>query len=395
MKINRYILPAFFLFVAVSWGLKSSLGSGAELTGKEIISLFRASLEQIKTIEADCIVSSTGNDKSSGFDLDSESNAVIYDYHWFYDFDTEKEYQKGKGALKEDGTFLQYRETCRGYDGDVLYSFSTTSNSGLRRKGKWDQYNHSYFNFSTPLILLGMGDFASEDRTLYDVLEENSDSLNVKRQEDGCITISCVYRDYGEKDTLVVTFDPHHGYLPKHLETYRIPEETLSLRIDVTDFTETSNGIWFPVRGQVEKYYTEDPIPEDGVHYKNGMTEEEIMALTMEERWKIAPELGFRAILLTPPGIIHVNPSTLKINEPFDESLLTLEKFPDGVKVWDDILQLGYVVGRFDDPNYVESKKTTTGEIIFRIVLITIGCVVVFSALGYLLKKRFAKRASA
>ncbi len=392
MKSNWYILTAFFLFMVVSSGLKPSLGSGAELTGKEIISLFRASLDQIKTIEADCIISSTGNDKSSGFDLDSESNAVIYDYHWYYDLDTEKEYQKGKGALKEDGTFLQYRETCRGYDGDVLYSYSTTSNSGLRRKGKWDEYNHSYFTFSTPLILLGMGYFASEDRTLYDVLEENSDNLNVERQEDGCVTISCKFRHYGETLDLLVTFDPYHGYLPKHLETYRIPEEIISLRMDITDFTEASNGIWFPVRGRVERYYMEPPIPEDGVHYKNGMTEEELRAMTMEERWKIAPELGFRAILLTPPGIIHVDPSTLKINEPFDESLLTLEKFPDGVKVWDDILQLGYVVGRFDDPNYVESKKTTTGEIIFRIVFITIGCVIIFSAFGYILKKRFANK---
>ncbi|MBQ3388470.1 MAG: hypothetical protein IJG60_04570 [Thermoguttaceae bacterium] len=391
MKRFYDVLTVFFLFMAVAGGLESSPGNDTELTGKEIISLFRASLDQIKTIEADCIVSSTGNDKSSGFDLDSESNAVIYDYHWYYDFDTEKEYQKGKGALKENGTFLQYRETCRGYDGDILYSYSTTSNSGLRRKGKWDQDDHSYFNFSTPLILLGMADFASDDRTLYDVLKENSDSLKVERQEDGSVTISCVYRDYGEKDTLVVTFDPQHGYLPKHLETYSIPEETISLRIDVTDFTESSNGIWFPVRGRVESYSLEDPIPEDGVHYKNGMTEDEIMAMTMEERWEIAPELGFRAVLLAPPGVIHVNPSTLKINEPFDESLLTLEKFPDGVKVWDDILRLGYVAGRFDDPNYVESKKTTTGELVFRIVFITIGCVIVFSALGLILKKRFAE----
>ncbi len=90
-----------------------------------------------------------------------------------------------------------------------------------------------------------------------------------------------------------------------------------------------------------------------------------------------------------------MNPTTLKINEPFDESLLTLDKFPDGMYVWDDILQLGYKVGRFDDPNYVESKKTTTGELVFRIVFVSIGFILVFSALGFILKKRFAKRASA
>ena len=42
--------------------------------------------------------------------------------------------------------------------------------------------------------------------------------------------------------------------------------------------------------------------------------------------------------------------------------------------------------GRFDDPNNVESKKRTTGELVFRIVFVTIGCAFVFSVLGRILK---------
>ena len=265
----------------------------------------------------------------------------------------------------------------------------------MRQKGKWDEYGNSYFTFFDPLVLLGLGLFTTygNDGSIPDILEENMDKLEVKQEQNGEFTVTCYVSS--SEHNLLVTLDPKHGFLPNFVEIKRFPEDVVTTRMKVTDFTKAANEIWFPVRGQFERYYTEDPVPEDGVHYKNGMTVEEVMAMTMEERWKIAPELGFRSIPLSPPGVIHVNSATLKINEPFDESLLTLDKFPDGMDVWDDILQLGYKVGRFDDPNYVESKKATTGELVFRIVFITIGCVIFFAALGYILKKRFAKRASA
>lgn len=395
MKTYTIIFITALILSTVSGLTLDSLSANeSPLSGKEIVALYRASLDQIKSIEADCVIAVDDN-TLSGYDLDSESKAIVFDYHWYYDFDTEKEYQKGKGARSENGKLLHYREECRGYDGDVLYSYCTTSNSGLRQKGKWNEYGNSYFTFSNPLILLGKEPFTSEDRTYIDVLEENADSLEVKQETNGNITLSCHFRDYGETGKMIITIDPRHGYLPRYLEIRSVPEDVATTRMKVTDFTKTANEIWFPIRGRFERYYTEDPIPEDGVHYKNGMTVEEVMAMSMEERWKIAPELGFRSIPLSPPGVIHVNPTTLKINEPFDESLLKLDKFPDGMYVWDDILQLGYQVGRFDDPNYVETKKTTTGELVFRIVFVSIGFILVFSALGFILKKRFAKRASA
>ena len=391
-RINSIMLIVLSMTIGLT--IEPLSAEDSNLSGKDVVALYRSSLDQIKSIEADCVISSALKDGASGYDLDSESNAITADYHWYYDFDTEKEYQKGKGALSENGKLLEYREECRGYDGDILYSYCTTSNSGIRQKGKWNENGHSYFTFLDPRTLLGEQPITSESRTCIDVLEENADSLDVKQESNGNITLSCQFQDYGEISGMTITLDPQHGYLPKYLEIKRLPFEVLSTHMEITEFAEASNGIWFPIRGVDEEYSMEEPILEDGVHYSNGLTFEEMEALPQEEVWKIAPTLGFRAVLLS-KAIYHINPSTLKINEPFDETLLTLEEFPDGMYVWDDILQLGYKVGRADDPNYVESKKTTTGEIIFRIVLITIGCVVVFSALGYLLKKRFAKRASA
>ena len=396
MRTNR-INSTILIVISMTMGLtiEPLSADDSNLSGKEVVALYRASLDQIKSIEADCVIA-VDTDTLSGYDLDSESKPITADYHWYYDFDTEKEYQKGRGARSgDDRTLLHYREECRGYDGDVLYSYCTTSNSGVRQKGKWDEYGNSYFTFFDPLVLLGLGLFTTygNDGSIPDILEENMDKLEVKQEQNGEFTVTCYVSS--SEHNLLVTLDPKHGFLPNFVEIKRFPEDVVTTRMKVTDFTKAANEIWFPVRGQFERYYTEDPVPEDGVHYKNGMTVEEVMAMTMEERWKIAPELGFRSIPLSPPGVIHVNSATLKINEPFDESLLTLDKFPDGMDVWDDILQLGYKVGRFDDPNYVESKKATTGELVFRIVFITIGCVIFFAALGYILKKRFAKRASA
>ena len=362
----------------------------SNLSGKEIVALYRASLDQISSIEADVVISSALKDGASGYDLDSESKPITADYHWYYEFDTEKEYQKGKGSRsEEDGKFLHYREECRGYDGDVLYSYCTTSNSGIRKKGKWNEYGQSYFTFLDPLILLGKQTITSGARACIDVLEENADSLDVKQESNGNITLSCYFRDYGETSRMTITLDPQHGFLPKYLEIKNVPEGVLVTYMEITEFAEVSNGIWFPIRGFDDEYALEAPILEDGVYFPNGMTFEELAALPKEEYDKIAPTLGYHAVPIS-KAIYHVNPTTLKINEPFDESLLTLDKFPDGMYVWDDILQLGYKVGRFDDPNYVESKKTTTGELVFRIVFVSIGCVIVFSALGFILKKRFA-----
>ena len=241
---------------------------------------------------------------------------------------------------------------------------------------------------------MGKQPITSESRACIDVLEENADSLEVKREPNGNITLSCHFRDYGETSGMTITLDPQHGFLPKYLEIKRLPYEVLSTRMEITEFAEVSNGIWFPIRGFDDEYSMESPILEDGVYFPNGMTFDELAALPQEEGWKIAPTLGYHAVPIS-KAIYHVNPNTLKINEPFDESLLTLDKFPDGMYVWDDILQLGYQVGRIDDPNYVETKKRTTGEIVFRIVFVSIGFILVFSALGFILKKRFAKRASA
>ena len=62
----------------------------SNLSGKEVVALYRASLDQIKSIEADCVIA-VDTDTLSGYDLDSESKPITAAYHWYYDFDTEKE----------------------------------------------------------------------------------------------------------------------------------------------------------------------------------------------------------------------------------------------------------------------------------------------------------------
>lgn len=108
MKANKKIFLHLFLLTITTFTLDLTPGNERQLSVKEVVELYRTSLDQIKTIEADCVVSSPDEDTASGFDLDSDSNAIIYDYHWYYDQDTEKEYQKGKGAILENGKLLRY-----------------------------------------------------------------------------------------------------------------------------------------------------------------------------------------------------------------------------------------------------------------------------------------------
>ena len=386
---STFLLLSFFLSGIL-------LAQEYNFTCEQCVDYYRTSLDQIKSIEADGIDYMKGRCDESSLDFDKEPNGIASVYHWFYDFDTDKEYIKTLDPhFAGDGITIDgCEDQTAGYNGDIFYSFSYKLNSGRRQRDKRDQYGGSYMRRGLfPVTLLGLSVFTSHHRTIIDVLEEDKEKLELIPSDDGNVVLHCFFQDYGETGELFVTLDPQHGFLLRHVEQYRAPFNVLEWKLDVTNFIEAKPGIWFPVEGQTENFYMEKPILEDGVHYANGMTFEEIDALPEEEQWKIIPTLGFRSIPLNEgPTVLMVNPETLKINEPFDESLLTLEKFPDGMYVWDDILRLGYKVGRFDDPNYIESKKTTTGELIFRIVFITIGLVVIFSALGYLLKKRFTNK---
>ena len=384
----------FFLFCFFASSVLYSQES--KFTCGQYVEFYRASLDQIRSIEANCIDYMKGRCDESLLEFDKEPNGIASTYHWFYDFETDKEYIKTLDPhFAGDGMTIDgCEDKTAGYNGDSYYSFSHKRNSGRRRRDKYDEYGISYMRRGLfPISLLGLNAFTSQRRTVIDVLEEEKENLDLILPDNGDIILHCLFQNYGETGELFVTLDPRHGFLPKHIEQYKAPFNVLVWKLEVFNFIEAKPGIWFPVRGQSEGFYMEKPILEDGVHYANGMTFEEIEALPEEEQWKIIPTLGFRSIPHeTGPTVLMVNSETLKINEPFDESLLTLDRFPDGMYVWDDILQLGYKVGRFDDPNYVGAAKTETWWTVVRILLIAVGTVIVCLGIGLHLKKRFAAR---
>ncbi|MBQ6158219.1 MAG: DUF1573 domain-containing protein [Thermoguttaceae bacterium] len=349
---------AFGIAVTLTFACCAALFSEEiPLDAKTAVELYRASVDQIRTVEADCYDPVAGPDWTVGpnADRDGESNPIHTSYHWYRDLLTEKEYLKGKWPeFTAKKTFDSYEDVTIGFNGDMLYRYSISHNSGTRIKGKYDQYGQPWFNVGiSPLGFLGMERFATANRTLLDVLEENADHLGFLRLKDGPsltndILLSCNYEDGGR--SLTVILDGEHGYLPKFWITKRLPEHTVGEIVYVKRFTEAAPGIWFPTRMQREAYYTDDPLLADGIHFANGMTLEEVNALPEEELEKIAPELGFLTVPLG-TAVVRVNPDTLKINRPFDESFLSLEKFPDKMMIWDDVRKIGYKVGRFDDPD--------------------------------------------
>ena len=74
MKANKKIFLHLFLLTITTFTLDLTPGNERQLSVKEVVELYRTSLDQIKTIEADCVVSSPDEDvldtlKSAGINL--------------------------------------------------------------------------------------------------------------------------------------------------------------------------------------------------------------------------------------------------------------------------------------------------------------------------------------
>ncbi|MBR2694036.1 MAG: hypothetical protein IKE69_07455 [Thermoguttaceae bacterium] len=346
------------------------------LDAKTAVELYRASVDQIRTVEADCCDPVVGPDWNAGpnADRDGESNPIHTSYHWYRDLLTEKEYLKGKWPkFTGEKTFDSYEDVTIGFNGDMLYRYSVSDNSGRRVKGKRHRFG-SWFNVGvSPLHFLGITRFTSayyNDLSLLDILEENADRLGFLRLKDGPfltndILLSCNYED-GEPKSLTVILDAGHGYLPKFWLTKRLPVHVLDDVMFIERFAETASGIWFPVRMRMEhyymSYYMEEYPSADGDRFANGMTVEEVNALPKEELEKITSELGYLAVPLG-TAVVRVDPDTLKINRPFDESLLSLEKFPDGMTVLDDARNISYTAGQSGDPDLETAPEPNDGTV--------------------------------
>ncbi len=346
------------------------------LDAKTAVELYRASVDQIRTVEADCCDPVVGPDWNVGpdADRDGESNPIHTSYHWYRDLLTEKEYLKGKRPkFTGEKTFDSYEDVTIGFNGDMLYRYSVSDNSGRRVKGKRHRFG-SWFNVGvSPLHFLGITRFTSaycNDLSLLDILEENADRLGFLRLKHGPfltndILLSCNYEDGGSR-SLTVILDAGHGYLPKFWLTKRLPVHVLDDVMFVERFAETVPGIWFPVRMRMEHYYMDyymDESPSaDGDRFANGMTLEEVKALPEEELEKITSELGYLAVPLG-TAVVRVDPDTLKINRPFDESLLSLEKFPDGMTVLDDARNISYTAGQSGDPDLETAPEPNDGTV--------------------------------
>ena len=346
------------------------------LDAKTAVELYRASVDQIRTVEADCYDPVARPDWNAGpnADRDGESNPIHTSYHWYRDLLTEKEYLKGKRPkFTGEEAFDSYEDVTIGFNGDMLYRYSVSDNSGRRVKGKRDRFGSWFGVGVSPLGFLGITRFTSayyNDLSLLDILEENADRLGFLRLKDGPfltndILLSCNYED-GESRSLTVILDAGHGYLPKFWLTKRIPTHVLDDVMFVERFTETVPGIWFPIRMRMEHYYMDyymDESPSaDGDRFANGMTVEEVKALPEEELEKIMPELGYLAVPLS-SAVVRVNPDTLKINQPFDESLLSLEKFPEGMTVQDDMRNISYTAGQSGDPDLETTSEPEGGAV--------------------------------
>jgi len=158
---------------------------------------------------------------------------------------------------------------------------------------------------------------------------------------------------------VTVWIDCEHGFLPRRMEAAKTLFRIVMLRIDVDEICEVRPGLWIPVRGRLTGFTVVEPERPNGV-YSNGMTFEQISRLPREELFKLVPTLGFKQ---KPLGYgtetLVVDKDTIRINEGIPPDRLTIE-FPKGTMEWDGVRQIGYQVGRWDDPAEQAKEQPTS-----------------------------------
>ncbi len=102
---------------------------------------------------------------------------------------------------------------------------------------------------------------------------------------------------------------------------------------------EKIDGVWFPVDGTALWFYTKKILPPEG------MTEADLRRLP-EGKWKEVSKY-IQVPNRVGPVRLRAYTDTVRINKGIDPGKFTIE-FPQGCRVYDDFLQLAYVVGQPD-----------------------------------------------
>jgi len=316
--------------------------SAQTMSADEVVGAMRASLMQISSIEASyCVtVESMGKpDAQKG----PNGQDIEYQYAWGYVPRDDAEYLDGKWAV-DNKESIAYEDNHVVFNGSELRACTTSGNGG-RIHG---ERSGMFTTWLTPRSFCGHDFLGLPSRHVADVLE-GAELLDSEGAEEGLFVLQKPTLVGEEKWSLTVWIDPKHGFLPKRMEARKTLFDIVMRRTEVDEFLEVKPGIWIPVIGRMANFTVTEPETIDG-RYSNGMTYEEIDALPEEELYKSVPTLGF---IQTPLGrgeqTLIADKSSVRVNEEISGKSFTLE-FQDGMWVWDDLNEMGYRVGRWDDP---------------------------------------------
>lgn len=406
MKLVETRCTAILLIFVVAVTCGSRPTNGDDLSAQELASAMKASIGQISTIEARYRVyyerlPASGSGITGAPDgRDFDGQGMHSEFAWGYDSASDAEYVDGKVArpkthadevngewiaVRDEGMYY-YKDLRTAYDGEILHAYTESSDSGKIMGGRGDMFAAR----KTPSLLWGRNFVVVPNRDITEVLDgaqlihiENTPShLKVLRND-----IKVGVEDWH----VTVWIDTKHGFMPRRMEAAKTFYNMVMSCVEVDEMHEVQPGIWVPIRGRTSGFAVIAPKPSDGV-YPNGMTVEELRRLSREEARKLIPELGYkRKKIGLGTGTIVADVDTLKINHRIPDERFTID-FPVGTFVWNETIQEGYQVGRFDDPQRTLASSETSdprSHLGYRTVLMWVSAILVLGTFSLFLWRRF------
>jgi hypothetical protein len=334
----------FLLTMFVPWFSTSVFADDVQ----RVIAKVKASENEIHDIECHLVESWP----------DRKAHEVMRDVEWWYK-DAKQGFAGDEYLISASSGTLYHNYFASRFNGEVVKNYRTSESKsylgGQIEHFKYGEFKQALFGVES---LLGYDIRWAGFQTMGEVLSlSKSCSLRPSMEVvDGhkCIVIDASEVEHSQEvpeaySDATLWLDPERSYRVLKLERFYVPPpqngqpKYLNYRMDNVQLVDF-DGIWFPVYGE-RSYFSVEPV------FPDGKSSSELSNLPAAEVDKL---VKWKTGILTQRVTTKIDVSSLKINKGIDDSRFEFE-FPVGTAVWDDLKQIGYVVGKetpLDDPNH-------------------------------------------
>jgi len=338
-KAKRTILIAMLILAGLVpvCSARTARRTAKRYSAKELIAKIIASERKIRDVEL-----------HYDYIILNQNNRVYTTFDWGYE--QGKEYYAGKVFEHPplEMNIPPFVDNVKvAFDGDRIRRFQEKGALADYDRGRICPFKWDHFVYPRPTALLG--DDTSRGRRTFGEILRDAPKVLVREKPEVIDGRPCrVLEAFGIVDRrspydVRVWIDTARDYRPLRIEKYRSiagkNRWQVPTRVIEKIKLEKINGVWFPVEGETCGFFTKKVLP------PVGMTEADIRRLP-PGKWR---EVSTFVMKPGDTGTVRVkvNKDTVRINKGIDPGKFTIE-FPQGCRVYDDFLQLAYVVGQPD-----------------------------------------------